>query len=193
MAVADGSRLIARLHALVQATELTPYALPDIAQDVIEDVQASAASNLANAETYQVGFDLGQFQQNIADPGPLSVPAEGVGHIGILDVEKMGTVDDFDAINFDGEPLLFHRGKGDRSSIWREIIYPNAALREQVSEGRRAVWGSKTPQWFLLNDGYTGNGAYPDTPATHFIEEATHPPTVLAKMLARFERMFKGL
>ena len=191
MAIADGSRLITRLHELVQAAELTPYALPDVAHEVIADVQASAADSLAGAEQYQVGFDLGQFQQNIADPGPLEVTGPGVGSIGILDVERMGTLDDYEQIAH--EPGLFHQGTQDARGVWRNVFYPNAELRGKVAAERQAVWGAKTPQWFLLNDGFSGNGAFPDTPATHFIENATSAPSVLSKLVARFERMFRGI
>lgn len=185
---ADASRLIGRLQAAIKAAEGSPAILPDIAFDTIADVQAEAAT-LAGQE-YQVGFDLDQFQRNIASPGRLNVTAPGVGTIGILDVERMGTAEDFERIAHAG---LFHQGTQDSAGVWRNIFYPDPELRQQVAEERQAVWGDKTPQWFLLNEGFQGSGAFPATPAHHFIDHGTRSTTILARMRAAAARIFAGI
>lgn len=190
MAYANGSQLLARLRAIRESLELTPYALPDVAAEVIRDVQDSADANLSGQE-YQVGFDLGQFKANIAQPGSLVIRGPGVGHIGILDTDRMGNADDFEKIA--GEPGLFHQGTGDRHLVWRNVVYPNRGLRDEVAAGRQKVWGSKTPQWLLLNDGFSGNGSFPPTPATDFIGQGTREATVIGKLFRRFHQMFRGL
>ena len=185
---ADASRLIGRLQAAIKAAEASPAILPDIALATINDVQAEAAT-LAGQE-YQVGFDLDQFQQNIAQPGRLDVPRPGVGTIGILDIDRMGTVKDFEEIK--GE-RLFHQGTGDRAGVWENIVYPDAEWRAQVALERQAVWGDKTPQWMFLEDGFSGNGAFPSTPAHHFIEHGTRSTTILQRMRAAASRIFAGI
>lgn len=190
MAVADGSRLIARLKKAIVVADNSPVVLPDIALDTIADVRDNAVGRLAGQQ-YQVGFDLDQFVENISLPGKLNIPAPGVGSIGILDHEKMGTVEDFEDIA--NEPGLFHQGTGDRRGVWRNVVYPNASLREEVALERQAVWGDKTPQWMFLEDGFSGNGAFPATPAHHFIADATGATTILPRLRAAFARLFRGL
>lgn len=192
---ADASRLIGRLQAAIKAAEGSPAILPDIAFDTIADVQAEAAT-LAGQE-YQVGFDLEQFQRNIASPGRLNVTAPGVGTIGILDVERMGTAADFDRIaTTPGDRTnvgLFHEGTGDRHGTWRNIVYPDPDLRDEVARARQAVWGDRTPQWRLLDEGFQGSGAFPATPAHHFIDHGTRSTTILARMRAAAARIFAGI
>ena len=190
MAVADGSRLIARLQNAIRVAENSPVILPDIAFDTINDVRSNASERLAGQQ-YQVGFDLDQFNQNIAAPGPLNVRAPGVGSIGILDHDRMGTVEDFEDIA--NEPGLFHQGTGDRRGVWRNVVYPDAEWRQEVALERQAVWGDKTPQWLLLEEGFSGNGAFPATPAHHFIEDATRPADIFPRMLRAAARLFRGL
>ena len=133
MATADGTRLIARLQAAIKIAEESPIVLADVALDTIADVKANAAARLTGQE-YQVGFDLDQFQENISRPGRLHVPAPGVGVIGILDVEEMGTAEDFEAIG--SIPGLFHQHTGDTHGTWRNIVYPDPALRDEVEDAR---------------------------------------------------------
>lgn len=190
MAVATASRLLGRLEKLRKAAEFSPATLPDIALDTIREVQQNAVSRLSTDET-QVGFDLGQFQENIATPGPLRVTAPGVGSIGILDPERMGTVEDFDAIaDFPG---LFHQGTGDRSGTWEHVVYPTIPLREEVAAMRRGVWGDRTPQWYLLENGFSGNGAFPPTPAHHFVADATSPLPIRNRIIQAFRRLIRGI
>ena len=189
MATANASRLLSRLNAAIKVAENSPIVLPDIALETIADVKDIAAGRLEGQE-YQVGFDLAQFQENISAPGRLRMRGPGVGTIGILDVEKMGTRADFDSI---GEAGLFHQGTHDRKGIWRNVVYPDLELREEVAEERQAVWGDRTPQWFLLNDGWSGSGAFPATPAHRFIEDGTRSVIILSRMRAAFARLFRGL
>ena len=191
MAAANASPLLARLAKLLEVAEFTPYVLPEIAKDVLADVQRDASAQLAGAEQYQVGFDLTQFQHNIAEPGPLHVQGPGVGSIGILDVERMGTLADYEQIA--NRPGLYHQGTQDAAGVWRNVVYPDPALRAEVAVERQAVWGEKTPQWWLLKNGATGNGAYPDTPAHDFIGPATSEPNLIAKARARISQLFRGI
>lgn len=190
MATANGTRLIARLQAAIKIAEESPIVLADVALDTIADVKANAAARLGGQE-YQVGFDLDQFQENISRPGRLHVPAPGVGTIGILDVEQMGTADDFEAIG--NVPGLFHQGTHDKHGTWRNVVYPDPQLRDEVATARQAVWGDRTPQWIMLENGFTGNGAFPSTPPHHFIQDSVRAATILPRMRAAFARLFRGL
>jgi len=190
VATANGTRLIARLRTAIKAAEASPAILPDIALDTISDVRANAAGRLAGQE-YQVGFDLAQFDTNISSPGKLTVTRPGVGTIGILDVERMGTADDFERIA--AEPGLFHQGTEDRKGTWRNVVYPDPDLRAEVASERQAVWGDKTPQWIMLENGFTGNGAFPSTPPHHFIQDSVRPSVILARMRAAAARIFRGI
>lgn len=188
MAVADGTRLLSRLRNAIKVAENSAIILPDIAFETIADVRSNANSRLAGQE-YQVGFDLEQFNDNIATPGRLHT-GPGTGRIGILDPDRMGTLADFDSI---GEAGLFHQGTKDSKGVWRNVVYPDPELREEVAQDRQAVWGDKTPQWFLLEEGWHGDGAFPDTPAHHFIHDAAHAPTIFGRMQRAAARLFAGL
>lgn len=190
MATADGNRLIVRLQAAIKAAESSPAILPDIALATLAEVRSNADARLTGQE-YQVGFDLNQFQNNIAQPGRLNIRAPGVGTIGILDVERMGTADDFEAIA--SVPGLFHQGTNDVRGMWRNVVYPDPELRQEVAEERQAVWGDKSPQWILLEEGFTGSGAFPSTPPHHFIQDAVRPTVIFARMRAAATRIFRGL
>jgi hypothetical protein len=164
--------------------------LPDIAFETIRDVSDNATARLSGDET-QVGFDLARFQANIAAPGPLHVTGRGVGRIGILSPDRMGTVEDFEAIAH--IPALFHQGTGDRAGTWEHVVYPTIPLREEVAAMRRGVWGDKTPQWYLLEHGFSGDGAHPPTPAHHFVHDAARPATIFGRMTTAFMRLFRGI
>ena len=187
MARADASGLLRRLSTLRSAATMTPYALSDVALATIRDVQRSAQTSLGGRSD-QVGFDLGQFQANIAEPGPLTVTG-GFGRVGILDRERMGTLADFERIR--GVKGLFHQGTGN-VEIWR-LVYETPSLRAEVEAERRRVWGSKTPQWWLIEHGYAGSNAYPAVPPAGFIEAATRPAALNARLLTRMEKLFRGL
>jgi len=188
VAIADASSLLAGLQRLRQAAELSPAALSEVALDAIGDVQRNAAALLGGQQS-QVGFDLEQFQANISRPGPLLFGAPGVGSIGILDTDLMGTLSDFEAIAGLG---LFHQGTRDRAGVWRNIVYPTESWRDSVARDRQAVWGSKTPQWYLLEHGFSGDGSFPETPAYQFIESATGPSR-WPKIMQRIASVFRGV
>jgi len=191
MAVATAAGLVARLDNAIRLLSEAPIMLPDIALDTIADVSAAASAMLTDAEEYQVGFDLPQLIENMSRPGPLVITSPGVGRIGILSEERMGTVEDFEKIA--DEPGLFHQGTRDRRGVWRNVVYPNAALRAEVAAERRQVWGDKTPQWRLLHDGYAGDGAYPATPPHPFVDDTVTPGRVIPRMLAAFKRLLSGI
>jgi hypothetical protein len=137
----------------------------------------------------QVGFDLSQFLNNIRDPGPLDINGAR-GTVGILDQERMGTLEDFDAISDD--PELWHFG-GGRGDLFRREVFEVPEEREDLEQRRRAVWGEKTPQWYLLENGFTGTGAYPPVPASHFIALATRSDKIALKMRNAMVKLYNGI
>jgi len=188
MIQANAARLRSRLKQITEATRLAPYALSDVAVDTIGDVSSNALAMLAGRED-QVGFDLAQFLQNIRDPGPLAVVG-GHGTVSILDQERMGTVEDFDLIADD--PSLWHFG-GRRGDLFRESVFNDPEEREDLERARRAIWGDKTPQWYLMENGFTGTGAYPPVPASHFIASATRADRIALKLRNAMVKLYNGI
>lgn len=186
---ANASGLRSKLNRIIEAVNLAPYALSEVAVDTIGDVTRSAVDHLAPRQD-QVGFDLAQFIRNIQEPGPIEVLGAS-GNVGILDVNRMGTLEDFDRIagTF---PSLWHEGHG-RAATFQQAVFDRPAVREAVATGREAVWNPTTPQWRLLNDGYSGSDAYPPVPASHFIESATIPIRVMGRMVSVMSKLFKGI
>lgn len=167
---ADSSRFVQRVRKVREAVaHIAPYKLIDVAQGAIGEVSQSALTRLAGRED-QVGFDLAQFLRNISQAGQLIVHQPGVATIGILDVIKMGTLDDFEAIG--QVPDLWHFGQ-NRAEQFRKQVYDYPDIRAELAAERQSIWGEKTPQWYLLENGYPGDGAYPAVPAAHFIAAAT--------------------
>lgn len=167
---ADASGLLRRIARIREAVaNIAPYKLVDAAVDAIGEISDSAVTRLAARED-QVGFDLAQFLRNIQQPGPLAIKSPGVASIGILDVIQMGTLADFEAI---GEiPDLWHFGQR-RGEAFRRQVFDYPDKRDDLARMRQAIWGDKTPQWYLLEHGYPGDGAYPAVPAANFIATAT--------------------
>jgi hypothetical protein len=177
------------MKQITEATRLAPYALSDVAVDVIGDVSTNAVTMLAGRED-QVGFDLPQFIQNIRDPSPLVVTGAAHGSVSILDQEQMGTVDDFDAISND--PQLWHAGTG-RGDLFRLDVFEDPEEKAFLESARKSVWGTKTPQWYLMEYGYTGQGAYPPVPASHFIASATRGDRIALKLRNAMVKLFNGI
>ncbi len=184
----NATRLKSRLRQITEATRLAPYALSDVAVDTIGDVSSNALAMLAGRED-QVGFDLSQFLQNIRDPGPLAVNGAH-GQVGILDTERMGTVEDFDLISDD--PELWHFGT-KRGDLFRREVFEDPAEQEDLGLRRKAIWGDKTPQWYLMEYGYTGTGAYPPVPASHFIQSATRADRIALKLRNAMVKLYNGI
>lgn len=189
MAIADASSLLAGVENLIRAAELSPALLSEVALDTIAAVQRSAVASLSGQES-QIGFDLEQFLNIISRPGPLGMGPPGVGSIGVFDTELMGTAADFELIA--NIPGLFHQHTGDRAGIWRNIVYPSEGLREEVALERQSEWRGKQPQWYLLHEGTSGDGAYPDTAPNPFIESVTGPSTI-GRVMATLSKVFRGV
>lgn len=185
---ANAAQLKSRLNKITEATRLAPYALSAVAVDTIGDVSNNALTSLAGRED-QVGFDLAQFIQNIRDPGPLEVNG-GRGQVSILDQERMGTVEDFDLIADD--PHLWHFGTG-HAELFRQDVFEDPEARDDLERKRRAIWGDKTPQWYLMENGFSGAGAYPPVPAAHFVASATRADRIALKLINAMNGLFKGI
>jgi hypothetical protein len=177
-----------RLRQISEATRFAPYALSTVAVETIGDVRDSAVQRLAGRED-QVGFDLPQFLENIREPGTLSVRGAR-GSVGILDEWKMGTVEDFDAISAD--PTLWHARRG-QAELFRLRVFNRPDLREELAADRQAVWGDKTPQWYLMENGYSGGDAFPPVPAAHFIASATRADRLTLRLRNAMSSLYRGL
>lgn len=101
----------------------------------------------------------------------------------------MGTVEDFEAIAH--EPGMFHHHTGD-GQAFREV-FEHEMTREAVARARQQVWGEKTPQWYLLEYGYAGDGAYPPVPAANFISTATRNDRMALLMRNAMSSALRGI
>lgn len=188
---ADASHLKSRLNGIIQATRLAPYALSEVAVQTIYDVSSNALSRLAGRED-QVGFDLAQFLQNIRDPGNLEVSGAR-GSVGILDTIMMGTAEDFEKISdLDPERHLWHQG-GKRGDVFKRAVFDYPDIREELARDRQTIWAERTPQWYLMEYGYTGGGEYPDVPAAHFIQSATRADRMVLRLRNAMASLYRGL
>lgn len=186
---ANASRLLRRVRQVRDAVAtIAPYKLIDVAQDAIGEVNNEALARLSHRDD-QIGFDLAQFLRNIEQAGPLVILGPGRATIGILDQIKMGTVEDFERIAH--QPGLFHHHTGNELSI-REV-YENEGTRESLARARRGVWGDRTPQWYLLEYGYQGDGAYPPVPAANFISSATRGDRMALLMRNAMSSALRGI
>lgn len=133
------------------------------AAETIKQVERNANAALSTQDE-QVGFDLGQFIANIQ-----SITRTQNGYA-ILDTQRMGTVADFEKIG-DIKGLWHQHRRGGEA--FRRRVYENPAARAALAEKRKAIWGNKTPQWILLEYGFSGGipvaGAYPPVTARNFI------------------------
>lgn len=141
----------------------------DLARNTINLIQENARQDWSNSDD-QVGFDVGKW--NILIDRPEVLPEGGVG---ILNVNRMGTAEDFEAIaqspkEASRDTLLWHVGQRMGDSFRRLIIERPANLAA-LAEARQAIWGEKQPQWWFKNYGNFGyTGAYPTTMGTYTIE-----------------------
>jgi hypothetical protein len=92
----------------------------------------------------QVGFDIAQFRQNIS-----KVYALGPHEFGIIDTDVLGGEEEIEEIF--GLPNFWHQGTGSFDLFFAYIQDP--ANKADLASRRRAVWGSKTPQWIYLEYG----------------------------------------
>ena len=148
---ADASAVKNRLNKLRTGLRLAAADGTKTTADFVQKQVKQSASQLIGQQQ-QIGFDFVQFLQNIEGVTPLAANQYG-NSFAILDTEKMGTAQDFEAIaNIRG---LWHEGKG-AGEKFRRLVVNVADTRQQVEAGRQAVWGSKTPQWILLEYGSSG-------------------------------------
>jgi hypothetical protein len=160
-----------------------------VATQTIGDVRDNAVVRLGPRED-QVGFNLNQFIANIAEPGPLEVSGAR-GTVGILDTERMGTEGDLDAIS--GDPKLWHFGS--RNAVAFKLgVFDHPDVRDELARARQAVWGDKTPQWYLLENGTLGvPGAYPKAEPAHFIQSATRADRMVLRLRNAMTSLYKGI
>lgn len=138
-------------------------ALASVAEATVSTVQSSAAVDWADGS--QVGFDVQQFNRNIE-----SVEVLPQGGFGILNVQRMGTESDYEQIA--GVQGAWHMGTKRGSSFGRFIAARPSDV-DEVAAIRQSIWGERTPQWFLLNDGNAQFvGSYAPRAGTHTIERA---------------------
>lgn len=171
----------------MEATRLAPYALSGVATQTIGDVSDTALERLSGRED-QVGFDLAQFLRNIAFPGQLEVSGAR-GTVGILHEPTMGTVEDFDAIS-GGD--LWHAG-GGRGDLFKVSVFDDPEIRDELARDRQGVWGAKTPQWYLMENGYSGTGAYPEVPASRFIATSTRADRMVLRLRNAMTSLYRGI
>jgi hypothetical protein len=150
------------------------------AQDTINAVEQSALRKLSGRND-QVGFDLFQFIDNIQ-----GIFDDGSGGVSILDTNRMGTVEDFEAIGDD--KTLWHMGTGSGEKF-RKSVFSKHSARSSLSARRQGVWGETTPQWLLMEFGSHSGGEYPPVPAAHFIGAVRDDPNKILKRWLRDIRM----
>lgn len=189
---ANATRLKSRLRQITEATRLAPYALSDVAVQTIGDVSSNALSRLVGRED-QVGFDLAQFIRNISQPGPLEIVGAR-GTVGILHEPTMGTLEDFEAIaNLPGADQHLWHQHGGRGDVFKRAVFDYPDIREELARDRQSVWGDRTPQWYLMENGFSGGGAYPDVPAAKFIASATRNDKMVLRLRNAMTRLFRGI
>lgn len=137
-------------------------ALATVAQTAIDIVQTNASSDWANNN--QIGFDVGLWNRTIDQVEVL--PAGGFG---ILNVQRMGTEQDYEEIF--RVPGAWHMGSRRGEAFGRFVIERPGRV-EATASLRQAIWGDKQPQWFFLNDGNLQGGAFDPRPGTHTIERS---------------------
>ena len=136
---------------------------------VTQTVQNARDDGWQRPDASQVGFDFDQWERNVF---PIEVLSST--HVAIFDIQKMGTAEDFEQIaqspkSVGREEMLWHTGRRMGDSF-RRLIFENAWARRDLAEARQAVWGTKTPQWWLLEYGNDYPGAYPSRLGTYTIQ-----------------------
>lgn len=161
----NSTRLQKRLRDAIRyipvAAEVAIYAG---AYKVLNEVAIAVQARWSGHE--QIGFDI----QNFLD---IIVKIEEIpsGGIGILNVEKMGTAEDFERIR--GPRRLWHQGtrNAERFGLFinqQGMFFDQVA---ELAELRNAYWGNREPQWWLLEYGTLGSGAYNPQPPNQAITE----------------------
>jgi hypothetical protein len=82
------------------------------------------------------------------------------GGVGILNVTKMGTHQDLEKIR--GIPGLWHQGtgQGEKFGLFVNQVGMFFDHVAELEAGRRQRWGDTEPQWWLIEYGTLGSGAY---------------------------------
>lgn len=187
---ADGSRMKRKLKNLIEAVkDVETVDMSDAAFDIVDAI----AAELAAVEHTQVGFNENLFITNLR----ASVRRDATGAWTVDPWEAGGDENDFEQIagrasvqlGERNSKSLWHMGKGRTDAFFR-LIYSNAQARNDLARARQEVWGDKTPQWYLINEGSPIAGQ----PATHFIDKAlsTVPLTRLyTRIKARLQAGFR--
>lgn len=143
----------------------------ELAEYAARQVVAQAEADGWRSESDQVGFDFDKWVSNAR-----IVETTGEGSLGILNVQRMGTAEDFEKIaqspkSVTRDELLWHTGLRMGDSF-RRLIIERPANRTALAQARQAVWGDTTPQWWFKNYGNLFAGAYPQSAGTYSIETA---------------------
>jgi hypothetical protein len=167
------ARLRSRLQRMARALpEAADSATWGLAHTTSYEVIQKAISDGWGTDDDQVGFDF-QLWIDLARPVERVEEIDGYG---ILNVERMGTADDFERIyqsprSVTRDEMLWHTGRRMGDSF-RRLIVERPANKAALAEARQAVWGDKAPQWWFKNYGNLFAGAYPMKPGTYSIEMA---------------------
>lgn len=161
---ADSTRLRRRLRGFLTTLPVAANA-GLLAQATYARDRVKEAVRTQWADNTQVGFDLDNFLAIID-----RIEAVDGGGLGLFNTERMGTADDFEKIR--GHPRLWHQGKnqGERFGAFYNQLGMFFDQVEQLAQMRNLRWGETEPQWFLLEYGTLGSGAYAPQPPNPAIE-----------------------
>lgn len=146
------------------------------AEETIDRVQDAAIIRVGAEAQRQVGFDMVQFLDNVE-----GVTRIAPGIYAILDTEKMGTADDFEKIARVRDLWHFGRGQGAK---FERLILSSAGWTFLVGGARKAIWGTKTPQWYLLENGTSTGDGTPVPPGNFIRSVASNEAGILASWKA---------
>lgn len=184
----DSRNLIRRLNNLKAKLELTPeLVLREVADQVLDDIQTSAITNVAPIAETQVGFDFDQFMDNLSEQRFIK-RGRGNAAASLISLRELGDVDDYEEIS--GVPGLWHYGLG-QGRKFRNAIYRNIGRRLKVAQGRQEHWDPTTPQWWFFEYGNKGGAGGVRTPATHFIGNVTRRDRIQALIRERMKRLMR--
>lgn len=151
---ADASRLLTRLRKFSRELPIiADAALIAGAYSVLGSIRSNIRSSWVDHN--QVGFDLENFLSIIDN-----VEAIDGGGVGILNVNRMGTHSDLEKIR--GIPGLWHQGTGQGEKFGL-FVNQTGMFFDHVTAleaNRRQRWGNVEPQWWLIEHGTLGSGAY---------------------------------
>jgi hypothetical protein len=142
----------------------------DLASIAIERAHQHAADSGWAVDNDQVGFDFAKWLDNTR-----RVEFISGGAWGIFNIEAMGTAEDYERISqapkqgLPKDEVLWHMGMRMNDSF-RRLVMERPSNRSSLAQARQAIWGDKTPQWWLLNYGNRFAGALNPKDGSYSIE-----------------------